>query len=48
MQHSSISFLVSIFLSAEIQKVYGDAALSEITCHDWFLRFKVGDFEVDD
>ena len=32
----------------EIQKVYGDAAPSETTCHDWFRRFKDGDFDVDD
>ena len=32
----------------EIQKVYGDAALSETTCRDWFRRFKYGDFDVDD
>ena len=31
-----------------IQKVYGDAALSETTCRDWFRRFKDGDFDVDD
>ena len=32
----------------ELQKVYGNAALSEATCRDWFRRFKDGDFEVDD
>ncbi len=32
----------------ELQKVYGDAALSETTCRDWFRRFKDGDFNVDD
>ena len=32
----------------EVQKVYGDAALSETTCRDWFHRFKEGDFDVDD
>ena len=32
----------------ELQKVHGDAALSEITCRDWFRRFKDGDFDVDD
>ena len=31
----------------ELQKVYGDAALSETTCRDWFRRFKDGDFNVD-
>ena len=30
----------------ELQKVYGDAALGETTCHDWFRRFKDGDFDV--
>ena len=32
----------------EVQKVYGDAALIETTCRDWFRRFKGGDFDVDD
>ena len=32
----------------ELQKVYGDVALSETTCRDWFRRFKDGDFDVDD
>ena len=32
----------------ELQKVYGDAALSETTCRDWFRRFKDCDFDVDD
>ena len=32
----------------ELQKVYGDAALSETTCRDWFCRFKDGDSDVDD
>lgn len=32
----------------ELQKVYGNAALSETTCRDWFRRFKDGDFDVDD
>ena len=32
----------------ELQKVYGDAPLSETTCHDWFLRVKDGDFDVED
>ena len=32
----------------ELQKVYGDAVLSETTCRDWFRRFKDGDFDVDD
>ncbi|XP_018307241.1 uncharacterized protein [Mycetomoellerius zeteki] len=32
----------------ELQKVYGDAALSETTCRDWFRRFKDDDFDVDD
>ena len=31
----------------ELQKVYGDAALSETTCRDWFRRFKDGYFAVD-
>ena len=32
----------------ELQKVYGDAALCETTCCDWFRRFKDGDFDVDE
>ena len=31
----------------ELQKVYGDAALSG-SGSDWFRRFKDGDFDVDD
>ena len=31
----------------ELQKVYGDAALSETTCRDLFRSFKGGDFDVD-
>ena len=31
-----------------LQKVYGDAALSETTCRDWFRRFKDGNSVVDD
>ena len=32
----------------ELQKVYGDAALSKTACRDWFRRFKDGDVYVDD
>ena len=32
----------------ELQKVYGDAALRETTCRDWFRRLKDGDFDIDD
>ena len=32
----------------ELHKVYGDAALSEVTCRDSLHRFKDGDFDVDD
>ena len=32
----------------ELQNVYGDAALNETTCRDWFRRFKDGNFDVDD
>ena len=31
----------------ELQKVYGDAAVSETTCRDWFRPLKDGDFDVD-
>jgi len=29
-------------------KAYGEIALSETTCPDWFRRFKSGDFDVED
>jgi len=29
-------------------EAYGEAALSETMCHDWFRRFKSGDFDVED
>ena len=32
----------------ELQKAHGDAALSETRFHDWFRRFKDGDFDVHD
>ena len=32
----------------ELQKVYGDGALSETTCRDLIRRFKDGDFNVYD
>ena len=32
----------------ELQKVYGDVALSKTTCRDYFIRFKDGDFDVAD
>ena len=32
----------------KLQKVYGDAALSETTCRDCFHRFKHGDFDVEE
>ena len=32
----------------ELQKFYGDAALTKTTCRSWFRRFKDGDFDVDD
>ncbi|GFY00466.1 hypothetical protein TNCV_1665051 [Trichonephila clavipes] len=27
---------------------YGEAAISERTCREWFQRFKNGDFDVED
>ena len=30
------------------QKIYENGALSEITCRDWFRRFKDGDLVEDD
>lgn len=32
----------------ELSNVYGDAALSETRCRDWFRRFRSGDFAVED
>ena len=32
----------------ELRKVYGNSALGNTTCRDWFRRFKDGDFHVDD
>ena len=32
----------------ELQKVYGDAALSKTTYRDWFRHFKDGDFDAND
>jgi len=29
-------------------KVYGDAALSERSCREWFQKFKNGEFDVED
>jgi len=29
-------------------EAYGEAALSETTCRDWFRRFKSGDFDMED
>ena len=29
-------------------QTYGDKALSDTTCRDWFKRFKNNDFELDD
>lgn len=31
-----------------LSETYGDAALSERTCREWFQRFKNGDFDVED
>ena len=37
--HSSIRLLL---------KTYGEHAVSEITCRDWFRRFENNDFDVND
>ena len=38
--------------AAEVHRIlsitYGEAALSQRTCRDWFQRFKRGDFDVQD
>ena len=31
-----------------LQKAYGEHALSEATCRDWFRRFKSGHFDLKD
>jgi len=31
-----------------LSNTYGEAAISERTCHEWFQRFKKGDFDVED
>ena len=31
-----------------LSNIYGEAAISERTCHEWFQRFKNGDFDVED
>lgn len=31
-----------------LSETYGDAAVSERTCREWFQRFKNGDFDVED
>ncbi|GFX56841.1 mariner Mos1 transposase [Trichonephila clavipes] len=30
-----------------LSNIYGEAAISERTCREWFQRFKKGDFEVE-
>ena len=31
-----------------LSSTYGETALSEITCREWFQHFKSGDFDVED
>ena len=31
-----------------LSSIYGEAAISERTCREWFQRFKNGDFDVED
>jgi len=31
-----------------LSNTYGEAAISEGTCREWFQRFKNGDFDVED
>ena len=31
-----------------LSNTYGEAAISERTCHKWFQRFKNGNFDVED
>jgi len=30
-----------------LSNTYGEAAISERTCYEWFQRFKNGDFDVE-
>lgn len=43
-----LSFEEVVEAHRELQKVYGDAALSQTTCRDWFRHLKDDDFEVHD
>ena len=44
-----LHYFISKKIAAEshriLVKVYGEHALSETTCRDWFRRFKSGDFD---
>ena len=31
-----------------LSNTYGKAVISERTCHEWFQRFKNGDFDIED
>jgi len=31
-----------------LSNIYGEAAINERTCREWFQRFKNGDFDVED
>jgi len=31
-----------------LSNTYGEATISERTCHEWFQRFKNSDFDVED
>ena len=31
-----------------LSNIYGEVAISERTCREWFQRFKNGDFDVED
>ncbi|GJQ76139.1 hypothetical protein Trydic_g1887 [Trypoxylus dichotomus] len=46
--HGRLCLKAAVEANRELHKVYGDAALSETTCRDWFHRFKDCDFDVDD
>jgi len=30
-----------------LSNIYGETTISEKTCHEWFQRFKNGDFDIE-
>ena len=48
LQHSFIQKKSAAEAHRILVETYGDHALSETTCRDWFRRFKNKDFDVED